>query len=225
MACVLELNNVRKSYTDAKREHNIFSNINLQVEQGQSVLLLGNSGCGKSTLLQIAGLIQNCEGDVFIEGENCHSKTTKEKNDILKRKIGFIYQFHYLFADFTALENLIIPQIIKGVSRKEAEKGAINILKKMKIEHRKDAMPNELSGGERQRVAIARAIVKEPKLILADEPTGNLDNDMSNVVVEELLQLVREKNMALLMVSHNREFSKKFDRTYELTQNGLIELK
>ena len=222
---VLEVKDLSKAYKEVNKEHLIFQNINLVINEGESVLLLGNSGCGKSTLLQILGLIQeSTSGKIFVEGRDCGYEeiTEKQRNKILKEKIGFIYQFHYLFNDFTALENLVIPQLVKGIDNKTAERKALEMLEKLKMQHRKDAMPFELSGGERQRVAIARAIIKQPKLILADEPTGNLDNDMSNFVVDEMLNMVKNENIALLMVSHNREFAKKFNKTYELSASGLI---
>lgn len=224
---LLEIKNLTKSYKDGGKEQLVFENLNLKIEKGESVLLLGNSGCGKSTLLQIIGLIQDAKsGSIYIDNEDCSlNKIDKQKkNEILKHKIGFIYQFHYLFNDFTAMENLVIPQLASNIDKKQAEQNAIEMLEKLKILHRKDALPSELSGGERQRIAIARAIIKKPKLILADEPTGNLDNDMSNFVVDEMLRLVKEEKIALLMVSHNRLFSEKFDKTYELKQNGLLNI-
>ena len=226
MPIALELKDISKFYKDAGKERLIFEKLSLKVNKGDSVLLLGNSGCGKSTLLQIAGLLQDCSGDVLIDGECCNiaKMTDKKKNKTLSSKIGFIFQFHYLFGDFSVLENLIIPQMINGIERKQAEKNALEILEKIKIIHRKDAMPNELSGGEKQRVAIARAIVKKPMIILADEPTGNLDNDMSEIVVDEMLKLVKNEEIALVMVSHNRGFKTKFDKTFELNLEGLQEL-
>ena len=226
MPIALELKDISKFYKDAGKERLIFEKLSLKVNKGDSVLLLGNSGCGKSTLLQIAGLLQDCSGDVLIYGECCNiaKMTDKKKNKTLSSKIGFIFQFHYLFGDFSVLENLIIPQMINGIERKQAEKNALEILEKIKIIHRKDAMPNELSGGEKQRVAIARAIVKKPMIILADEPTGNLDNDMSEIVVDEMLKLVKNEEIALVMVSHNRGFKTKFDKTFELNLEGLQEL-
>ncbi len=227
LSSVLALKNISKSYADAGKERIIFENLNLEINKGESVLLLGNSGCGKSTLLQIAGLLQGCDGEVFIDGECCDIRKMKDrkKNKILSSKVGFIYQFHYLFSDFSVMENLVIPQMVNGVGKKKAEKNASEILEKMKIIHRKDAMPDELSGGEKQRVAIARAIVKKPILILADEPTGNLDNDMSELVVDEMLNMVKNDKIALLMVSHNRGFISKFDKAFELGLEGLARLK
>ena len=221
---IIKLENVSRSYFDAGEERIIFHNVNLEVNNGESILLLGNSGCGKSTLLQIIGLLQEpTSGNIIINHTNCTSKNVNKKtiNNFLQNEIGFIYQFHHLFSDFTALENLLIPQIIKGVNRKTAEQKANEMLAKLKLLHRKNAIPSELSGGERQRIAVARAIIKQPKIILADEPTGNLDNDMSQVVVTEMLNLVKENNIALIMVTHNRAFSQVFDRTFELHSNGL----
>lgn len=224
---LIKLENISKSYFDAGKERVIFQNLNLEINNSESVLLLGNSGCGKSTLLQIIGLLQEpTSGKVIINNTDCTDKNIDKHtiNNFLQNDIGFIYQFHHLFHDFTALENLLIPQIIKGVNRKTAEKQANDMLEKLNLSHRKDAMPNELSGGEKQRVAIARAIIKHPKIILADEPTGNLDNDMSAVVVKEMLKLVTENHITLLMVSHNRNFSQVFDKTFELNSNGLSQI-
>jgi len=219
---LLEVKNIAKIYKEAKHEYVIFQNLDLTVKNSESILLLGNSGCGKSTLLQILGLIQKqTKGEIIFDGLNTSNINEKQKNILLKEKIGFIYQFHYLFNDFTAIENLIIPQLIKGIDKKTAELEATKMLQMLKMEHRKNAMPFELSGGERQRIAIARAIIKQPKLILADEPTGNLDNDMSNLVVDEMLKMVNKNNIAIIMVSHNYEIKKKFTTTYNLSKNGL----
>ena len=223
---VFEAKKITKEYNDANNKHTIFKNIDLKIENGESVLLIGNSGCGKSTFLQIAGLIQKqTSGDILIDDKSTKNITDNKKNELLKEKIGFIYQFHYLFNDFTAIENLVIPQLIKGIDKKKAEQEASRLLKILKLEHKANAMPNELSGGERQRIAIARAIIKKPILILADEPTGNLDPEMSNFVVEEMLNIVRQEKIALLMVSHCRDFINKFDNTYSLEQNGLVKIK
>lgn len=222
---VFETRNLTKVYKDTSGENIIFNDINLSVEKGKSVLIIGNSGCGKSTFLQISGLLQKpTEGQIVIDGEVFDKQSSEKKiNNVLQKKIGFIQQFHYLFNDFTAKENLVIPQIIAGTERKRAELEAESMLKKLSLFHRKDAMPNELSGGERQRVAVARAIIKKPLLILADEPTGNLDNDMSNFVVDELLKMVKELNISLIMVSHCLDFKKKFDRTVKLVNKQLVE--
>lgn len=224
---ILEARNLSKIYKDAYQEHIVFQNVNLLINRSESVLLLGNSGCGKSTLLQILGLIQKpTSGEIFIEKKNCSSGKINEKetNLLLSQDIGFIYQFHYLLNDFTAMENLIIPQLINHIDKRTAKKKANEMLQKLKMEHRKNAMPYELSGGERQRIAIARAIIKQPKIIFADEPTGNLDNEMSNFVVDEMLNLVKMNKIALLMVTHNVDFLKKFDYTYRLLRDGLEKL-
>ena len=222
MPLALETKHITKRYIDGDTSHDVLMDVNLQIERGKSALLLGNSGCGKSTFLQIAGLIQEpTSGEIWIDEQNATKMSADKRNQLLRKKIGFIYQFHYLFNDFTAKENLIIPQLICNVSRKKAENRAMEMLDMLKMSHRAEAMPNELSGGERQRIAIARAIIKKPLIILADEPTGNLDNEMSAFVVNEMLELVKKNNIALLMVSHSHDFNDRFDNVYEVRGGGL----
>ena len=222
MPLALETKHITKKYIDGDTSHDVLVDVNLQIERGKSALLLGNSGCGKSTFLQIAGLIQEpTSGEIWIDEQNATKMSPDKRNQLLRKKIGFIYQFHYLFNDFTAKENLIIPQLICNVSRKKAENRAMEMLDMLKMSHRAEAMPNELSGGERQRIAIARAIIKKPLIILADEPTGNLDNEMSAFVVNEMLELVKKNNIALLMVSHSHDFNDSFDDVYEVRGGGL----
>jgi len=217
MPLALETKHITKKYIDGDTSHDVLMDVNLQIERGKSALLLGNSGCGKSTFLQIAGLIQEpTSGEIWIDEQNATKMSADKRNQLLRKKIGFIYQFHYLFNDFTAKENLIIPQLICNVSRKKAENRAMEMLDMLKMSHRAEAMPNELSGGERQRIAIARAIIKKPLIILADEPTGNLDNEMSAFVVNEMLELVKKNNIALLMVSHSHDFNDRFDDVYQV---------
>ena len=223
MSLALEAKHITKKYIDGDTRHDVLIDVNLQIERGKSALLLGNSGCGKSTFLQIAGLIQEpTSGEIWIDEQNATKMSPDKRNQLLRKKIGFIYQFHYLFNDFTAKENLIIPQLICNVSRKKAENRAMEMLDMLKMSHRAEAMPNELSGGERQRIAIARAIIKKPLIILADEPTGNLDNEMSAFVVNEMLELVKKNNIALLMVSHSHDFNDRFDDVYEV-KGGMLE--
>ncbi len=223
---LLEIKNISKEYIEGNNRQVIFSNINLIIKKGESALLLGNSGCGKSTFLQIVGLIQKpSQGKIIIDNIDTSKITEKQKNIILKEKIGFIYQFHYLFNDFTAKENLIIPQLIKNIDRTTAEKEADKLLEILRLTHRSNAFPNELSGGERQRIAIARAIIKKPLLILADEPTGNLDNEMSYKIVNELLSLTKEYKTSLLMVSHCLDFVDKFDTILKLQDKKIISQK
>ena len=225
MSPALEARKITKKYIDGDKSHNVLMDVNLQIERGKSALLLGNSGCGKSTFLQIAGLIQEpTSGEIWIDGQDATKMSVNKRNLLLREKIGFIYQFHYLFNDFTAKENLIIPQLICNVDKKTAEKNeknADNMLKMLGLSHRAGAMPNQLSGGERQRIAIARAIIKKPLIILADEPTGNLDNEMSAFVVNEMLELVKKNNIALLMVSHSHDFNDRFDDIYQI-ENGCL---
>lgn len=223
---VLETKKLSKTFNTSNEKHNVLQDIDFQLEAGKSALLLGNSGCGKSTFLQIVGLLQEAtSGEIFIDGQDCSNLNEAKRNKILINKIGFVYQFHYLFNDFTAIENLIIPQLTVGVKYKIAKKKAEEMLKKLNLSSRANAMPNELSGGERQRIAIARAIIKNPRLILADEPTGNLDDEMSDKVINEMLEMVKNQGISLLVVTHNRSFIEKFDVAYEIHNKNITQIK
>jgi lipoprotein-releasing system ATP-binding protein len=188
------------------------------------VALLGPSGAGKSTLLQISGLLERPDrGVVLINGVDCGKLSDKEQTRVRRMEIGFVYQFHHLLPEFSALENVVLPQLILGLTRSQAETRARELLKILGLEERWDHRPAELSGGEQQRVAIARAVANGPKLLLADEPTGNLDPPTAERVFEELLKLVRQSGVAAVVATHNLDLAARMDRILRLADGLLVE--
>ena len=223
MATVLKLKNISKEFIEPRRNIVALNKINLELSDGQSIGLLGPSGSGKSTLLQIAGLLDNpTNGEIIINGEKCDTLPQEKKNLIRKKYIGFIYQNFYLLDSFSALENIIIPQLINGSSYKSAKKRAINLLSSLGLSKRIDNKPRELSGGEKQRVAILRAIANMPKIILADEPTGNLDKKNSENVIKIIKDLVSHYKISFIIATHNLSIVKKFDKIIKLSEGKLI---
>ena len=223
MVTVLKLKNISKEFIEPRRNIVALNKINLELSNGQCIGLLGPSGSGKSTLLQIAGLLDNpTNGEIIINGEKCDTLSQEKKNLIRKKYIGFIYQNFYLLDSFSALENVIIPQLINGSSYKSAKKRAINLLSSLGLSKRIDNKPRELSGGEKQRVAILRAIANMPKIILADEPTGNLDKKNSENVIKIIKDLVSHYKISFIIATHNLSIVKKFDKIIKLSEGKLI---
>jgi len=223
MATVLKLKNISKEFIEPRRNIVALNKINLELSDGQCIGLLGPSGSGKSTLLQIAGLLDNpTNGEIIINGEKCDTLSQEKKNLIRKKYIGFIYQNFYLLDSFSALENIIIPQLINGSSYKSAKKRALNLLSSLGLSKRIDNKPRELSGGEKQRVAILRAIANMPKIILADEPTGNLDKKNSENVIKIIKNLVSHYKISFIIATHNLSIVKKFDKIIKLSEGKLI---
>ena len=223
MVTVLKLKNISKEFIEPRRNIVALNKINLELSDGQCIGLLGPSGSGKSTLLQIAGLLDNpTNGEIIINGEKCDTLSQEKKNLIRKKYIGFIYQNFYLLDSFSALENVIIPQLINGSSYKSAKKRAINLLSSLGLSKRIDNKPRELSGGEKQRVAILRAIANMPKIILADEPTGNLDKKNSENVIKIIKDLVSHYKISFIIATHNLSIVKKFDKIIKLSEGKLI---
>ena len=223
MVTVLKLKNISKEFIEPRRNIVALNKINLELSNGQCIGLLGPSGSGKSTLLQIAGLLDNpTNGEIIINGEKCDTLSQEKKNLIRKKYIGFIYQNFYLLDSFSALENIIIPQLINGSSYKSAKKRAINLLSSLGLSKRIDNKPRELSGGEKQRVAILRAIANMPKIILADEPTGNLDKKNSENVIKIIKNLVSHYKISFIIATHNLSIVKKFDKIIKLSEGKLI---
>lgn len=214
---VLEMRNVTHGFDQAGGRLEILKGVNLAIQRGEIVALLGPSGCGKTTLLQIAGLLENpTGGEVFVGGEKVTSTTDSFRTELRRTQIGFVYQFHHLLSDFTALENLLLPQYVAGTPKAEAVNRATKLLESVGLEKRMDHYPSQLSGGEQQRVAIARGLVNRPALLLADEPTGNLDPETSEDVFQILLQTIRSLKIGALVVTHNHELAARMDRVLEL---------
>ncbi len=224
MSSVLELKGINKSYLQGGVRIDVLKNTSLQINKGEVVALLGPSGCGKSTLLHIAGLLDKPnQGNISIAGKDVVFLSDYNKTLIRRHDIGFIYQSHHLLPEFTAVENVAMPLIIAGQKKLEAKKKAEEALKMLELSHRLSHRPSELSGGEQQRVAIARAIIHNPKLLLADEPTGNLDPYTAEAVIKIFISLIREKQLAALIVTHNHDIAKKMDKVFVLN-NGIVNI-
>ncbi len=218
----LELKNIEHSFTQGDKELRILRGANLAIKKGEIVALLGPSGAGKTTLLQIAGLLEKPNnGEVLINDNAIQNSADKIRTQLRSSKIGFIYQFHHLLSDFTALENLMLPQFIAGLSKREARTKAMALLKRVGLTDRMKHYPSQLSGGEQQRVAIARALVNDPAVLLADEPTGNLDPETANEVFKVMLDTIRKLNIGALIVTHNVHLANRMDRVVEL-KDGLV---
>jgi len=223
-APVLRLERLERGYTPGNRRIDVLKGASAAFFPGETVALLGPSGAGKSTLLQISGLLERPDrGAVLINGVDCGKLSDKEQTRVRRMEIGFVYQFHHLLPEFSALENVVLPQLILGLTRSQAETRARELLKILGLEERWDHRPAELSGGEQQRVAIARAVANGPKLLLADEPTGNLDPPTAERVFEELLKLVRQSGVAAVVATHNLDLAARMDRTLRLADGLLVE--
>ena len=223
---VISLDKVSKTFTQGKNKIKVLQNACLGIRQGEAVALIGPSGSGKSTLLQIAGLLDSpTSGKIIINEEDCTKASDMQRTSIRSKDIGFIYQFHHLLPEFSALENVIIPQLILKSSMNKATDEAKDILKRLGLSHRIDHKPSELSGGEQQRVAIARAIVNKPSILLADEPTGNLDPATSKDVFDILIQSAKSVGLAMLIVTHNLELAKQMDRIVTLKDGEVVKYK
>jgi lipoprotein-releasing system ATP-binding protein len=222
---ILRLVGVERHYSDAAGKLTVLDKADLEVYPGELVALAAPSGAGKSTLLHIAGLLERPDGgDVMIGGRSAGSLSDAERTAIRRIQIGFVYQFHHLLGEFTAIENIVIPQLIRGLSRKLAEQRAVQLLSYMRIKERATHRPSELSGGEQQRVAIARAVANAPRLLLADEPTGNLDPTTAGYVFDALAKLVRASKVAALIATHNHELAARMDRRITLRQGKVVEM-
>jgi lipoprotein-releasing system ATP-binding protein len=219
---VLKLENIHKSYQEGNGVLPILKGIDLSISPGEMVGLIGASGSGKSTLLHVAGLLdQPTQGSVILKGQPCENLKDKDRTYMRGHSIGFVYQFHHLLPEFTALENIMLAQMIIGVSQKESEQKAIDLLKGLGLYERRFHYPSQLSGGEKQRVAIARGLINNPSILLADEPTGNLDEHTADKVFEEFIKVVSERHLAVLIVTHDSKIAQRMTRCYRLIEGKL----
>ncbi|MCP4381622.1 MAG: ABC transporter ATP-binding protein [Hyphomicrobiales bacterium] len=225
VAPILRLDAVSRHFGEANNRLDVLVGADLDVYPGELVALAAPSGAGKSTLLHIAGLLERPnEGDVTVGGRLAGQASDSERTAIRRVQIGFVYQFHHLLGEFSAVENVMIPQLIRGLPKKVAEQRAMQLLAYMKVEGRASHRPSELSGGERQRVAIARAVANAPRLLLADEPTGNLDPVTAGYVFEGLAKLVRASKLAALIATHNNDLAARMDRRITIRDGKVVEL-
>lgn len=220
----LELYSIARTYGSGENALQIFKNLSLTIVPGEIVGLIGQSGAGKSSLLHIAGLLEKpTAGDVVIAGQNCNELDDAARTRIRRIGIGFVYQFHHLLPEFSALENVVIPQLIANTPKEDAIKRAKDLLGRMGLSHRTSHRPAELSGGEQQRVAIARAIANRPLLLLADEPTGNLDPPTAAMVHGEFMRLIAEEGLGALIATHNIDFAHRMSRVVKLNDGKLVD--
>ncbi len=219
---ILRLDGLKRSFTQGHRTITVLDGASAQLHPGEAVALVGPSGAGKSTLLHIAGLLETPdEGRVIVGGEDCSQLSDEARTRVRREQIGFVYQFHQLLPEFSALENVIIPQMINGQSRRVAAEHARGMLDKLGLAERVHHRPAELSGGEQQRTAIARALANAPRFLLADEPTGNLDPSTAERVFAQLLELAANTGIAALIATHNMELARRMHRCLRL-ENGLL---
>jgi lipoprotein-releasing system ATP-binding protein len=222
---VLELKGVVRSYKQGERTLEILKSADFSIGKGEMIALVAPSGTGKSTLLHTAGLLERPDsGEVIVNGRSCGELGDDARTAIRRSEIGFVYQFHHLLPEFTALENVMIPQMVRGMTKEASGERAQQLLDYMKIGARAAHRPSELSGGEQQRVAIARAVANAPLLLLADEPTGNLDPGTAHYVFEALEALVRQSGLSAVIATHNHEIAKRMDRRVTLRDGQVVPL-
>jgi lipoprotein-releasing system ATP-binding protein len=224
-AAILELKKVERHYLQGPRRLTILNGADFVLMRGEMVALVAPSGAGKSTLLHTAGLLERPNaGDVILNGRACGRLSDDERTAIRRNEVGFVYQFHHLLPEFSAIENIMMPQIIRGLPKAEAASRAVQLLDYMRIGKRAQHRPAELSGGEQQRVAIARAVANAPLVLFADEPTGNLDPVTASYVFEALEALVRQSGVSALIATHNHELAARMDRRVTLAQGKVVPL-
>jgi lipoprotein-releasing system ATP-binding protein len=218
----LNLKDINKSFWQGKQEISVIKNANLAIKKGESIALVGPSGAGKTTFLQIAGLLDNPDsGQILIGGVDATNADDATRTNLRKNHIGFIYQFHHLLPEFSALENVAMPLLIRGVEKKSALSQAQEILAEIGLQDRLKHLPSQLSGGQQQRVAVARAIIGKPSVLLADEPTGNLDSESADNVFNLIIKFSKQYQISSLIVTHNLELANKMDRVVSI-KDGVL---
>jgi lipoprotein-releasing system ATP-binding protein len=216
-APIVSLKALKRSFEQGGQRIDVLRGVDLDIMPGEIVALLGPSGSGKSTMLQAVGLLEGgFEGSITIAGEKAEKLASDERTRVRREHLGFVYQFHHLLPDFNATENVVMPQMVKGTPREEAVERAQQLLSDLGLGHRLTHRPSQLSGGEQQRVAVARALANQPTLVLADEPTGNLDEETSDTVLGQFLDLVRGEGSAALVATHNERLASRMDRVVRL---------
>lgn len=219
----LQLKGLVRSFKSGSNILQVLDGVDLTLKQGEMVSLVGPSGSGKSTLLQIAGLLEMPDsGEIFLAGKAVAQFSDGQRTKMRREFLGFVYQFHHLLPEFSALENIVLPQMIKGIPQKQAKEKARYLLASLSLEGRADHRPGQLSGGEQQRVAIARALANDPVVLLADEPTGNLDPHTGETVFNALMKLARDFNLAALIATHNPELARRMDRMATLSEGKIV---
>lgn len=222
---ILKLENVEKKYSGSVEKLHIINNLSFSVEEGEFISILGRSGSGKSTLLNIMGLLDRVDGGkIFIGGQEVDKLSEEERDKIKNQMIGFVFQFHYLLPEFTALENVMLPALLNNFDKKlEIEKRAKELLEKVGLGERENHKPSQLSGGEKQRVAIARALINSPKILLADEPTGNLDEETSEMIFKILKDINKNEKQTIIVVTHSKDLAEISDKQLYLKKGVLVE--
>ena len=219
----LSLQGIRRTFVQGDRRLDVLRGVSVDLHPGEIVAMVGQSGSGKSTLLHIAGLLERPDdGEVVVDGKATVRMADRDRTGLRRQYLGFVYQYHHLLPEFSAVENVMLPQMLNGVSRAAARKRATELLGLVRLGDRLDHRPGRLSGGEQQRVAIARAVANAPRVLLADEPTGNLDSATAEAGFPQLLALVRETGMAALVATHNPELASRMDRTVHL-KDGVLD--
>ena len=224
MSNIVECRSLGFNYGKGNSRTSVLKNLNFQIKSNEKIAIIGLSGCGTSTLLNLfAGLDTPSEGEVLVDNTNISTLPEHKRTELRARNLGFVYQFHHLLKDFSSIYNTALPLLISGVDTNQAMAKAQEILKKVGLENRTNHKPSELSGGERQRVAIARAMITEPACLMADEPTGNLDATNAREVLDLIIELNKNRDTALLIVTHDLSIANKMERKFDLTNGILVE--
>ena len=222
---IINCHQLEKTFDDGANKVQVLKDLDLTVYQGERLAIIGQSGSGKSTLLHLLGALDYpSSGSIEIAGENIHQLSAKKQGDFRNQQLGFVYQFHHLLAEFTALENVAMPLLIRGDSPDDASKKALELIARVGLVNRQSHKPGELSGGERQRISLARALVTQPACVLADEPTGNLDHQTAEETYALMLELNQSLNISFVIVTHDKNLATKMDRTLQLVDGKLEEV-